>query len=272
MAPDPQGTVPDVPDHPSSSGQVYRRRFITLRAEHSLEELDLELPADRRIGDLVPEIVRALGWPETSAGETIKYQVFREAGELLDEAATLAGVGVENSDVLWIRLAVEAARPAEATDPSSPAVGGAKKPQAAPRPLDLTAEPPEPRGSLPPPVETGVEIAKPSIVSREGVVFELGGSRTLIGRSGRGFRPDVDLTDLDPEYAASRRHAVIEAQGDEYVITALRTTNGTYVNGTELAPGAKHRLGSSDDIQFGSGGVKLTFFSSGQILSSSFFK
>lgn len=272
MAPDRQGTLPGVPGNAPTSGGVYRRRFITLRAEHSLEELDLELPADRTVGDLLPEIVRALGWPEASGGQSIRYQVLSEAGELLDEAATLMGAGVENSDVLWIRLAGEASRPAEATDPSSLAGGGAKKPLAAPGPLDPTAEPPEPRGSLPPPVDTGVAIGNPSIVSREGVVFELGDSRTFIGRSGRGYQPDVDLTDLDPEYAASRRHAVIEAQGDAFDITALQTTNGTYVNGVELAPGAKHRLSTGDEIQFGSEGVKLTFFSSGHILSSSFFK
>ena len=272
MAPDPQGRLPGVPGNAPTSGGVYRRRFITLRTEHSLDELDLELPADRKIVDLIPEIVRALGWPEASGGETIKYQLFSEAGELLDEAATLSGVGVENSDVLWIRLAGEASRPAEATDPNSLAGGGAKKPLAGPGPLDPAADSVDPRGSLPPPVDTGVAIGNPSIVSREGFVFELGDSRTLIGRSGRGYQPDVDLTDLDPEFAASRRHAVIEAQADEYEITALRTTNGTYVNGVELAPGAKRRLSTGDEIQFGSEGVKLTFFSSGHILSSSFFK
>jgi pSer/pThr/pTyr-binding forkhead associated (FHA) protein len=65
---------------------------------------------------------------------------------------------------------------------------------------------------------------------------------------------------------------VIEAQGGEFEITALRTTNGTYVNGVELASGAKHRLSMGDEIQFGSEGVKLTFLSAGHILSSSFFK
>ena len=272
MVPDPQGTVPGVPDPASSSGRVYRRRFITLRAEYGLDELDLELPADRKIVDLIPEIVRALGWPEASAGETIRYQVFREAGELLDEAATLSGVGVENSDVLWIRVAGEASRPAEGKVALPVASGGPKKQPAVLRPLDPSADSQELRGSLPPPVEAGVEIARPSIVSRQGFVFELKTSRTLIGRSGRGYEPDVDLTDLDPEYAASRRHAVIEAQGGEYELAALRTTNGTYVNGVELAPGAKHRLSLGDEIQFGSDGVKLTFFSSGHILSSSFFK
>jgi hypothetical protein len=272
MAPDPQGTVPGVPDIASSSGPIYRRRFITLRAEHSLEELDLELPADRKIVDLIPEIVRALGWPEASAGETIEYQVFREAGELLDEAATLSGVGVENSDVLWIRVAGEASRPAEGKVALPAASGGPKKQPAVPMPVDPSADSQELRGSLPPPLDAGIEIARPSIVSRQGFVFELKNSRTLIGRSGRGYEPDVDLTDLDPEFAASRRHAVIEAQGGEFEITALRTTNGTYVNGVELASGTKHRLSMGDEIQFGSEGVKLTFLSAGHILSSSFFK
>jgi hypothetical protein len=272
MAPDPQGTVPGAANNTSSSGLVYRRRFITLRAEHSLEELDLELPADRKIVDLLPEIVRALGWPEASGGETIKYQVFSEAGELLDEAATLSEVGVENSDVLWIQVARRPSRPAEENPADSVANGGPKKQPAVPRPLAPSVDAHERRESLPPPVDAGIEIARPSIVSREGFVFELKNSRTLIGRSGRGFEPDVDLTDLDPEYAASRRHAVIEAQGDEYEITSLRTTNGTYVNGVELAPGAKQRLSMGDEIQFGSEGVKLTFLNAGHILSSSFFK
>ncbi len=272
MATQPQGTIPRKLDQPPGSGGAYRRRFITLRAEHSLEELDLELPADRTVADLLPEIVRALGWPEAHGGQTIRYQMLSEAGELLDEAATLLAAGVENSDVLWIRLAAESLRPTEESDASPVAGGRPSKPLATPLAFDPTAELQERRGSLPPPVEIGVDISRASIVSRLGFVFELSTTRTVIGRSGRGYEPDVDLTDLDPEYAASRRHAVIEAQGDEYGITALRTTNGTFVNGVELAPGSKHRLTPGDEIQFGSEGVSLTFFGSGHVLSSSFFR
>ena len=272
MTPEPKETAPGGPGDTPKSGSVFRRRFITLRAEHILEELDLELPADRKVADLLPEIVRALGWPEASGAEPMRYQLLNEAGELLDEAVTLLAAGVENSDVLWIRLAGEASPRAEAKHPGDVAGGAARRPLAGPQPVDPSAESQERRESLPPPVEPGIEIARPSIVSREGFVFELKNSRTLIGRSGRGFQPDVDLTDLDPEFAASRRHALLEAQNAEIVITALVTTNGTFVNGVELAPSSKHVLSNGDEIQFGVEGVRLTFFSAGQLLPSSFFK
>ena len=270
MARDSQGLAGA--DQAANSGSVFRRRFITLRAEHSSEELDLELPADRTVADLLPEIVRALGWPGEQAGHSIQYQLLNEAGELISEAGNLIEAGVENSDVLWIQMTGLPSVPTPPEDRSSDAVAAPKRRQAVPLGLDSTAGAPERKGSLPPPVETGVEILKPSMASREGIVFELGEARTLVGRSGRGFQPDIDLTDLDPEYAASRRHALLEAQNEGIVITALVTTNGTFLNGAELAPGSKQVLSDGDEIQFGVEGVKLTFLTEGQILPSSFFQ
>ena len=64
---------------------------------------------------------------------------------------------------------------------------------------------------------------------------------------------------------------MLESLDGEVVVTALVTTNGTFVNRGELAPGSKQVLKDGDEIQFGLEGVRLSYFSPGQVLLSSFF-
>lgn len=51
---------------------------------------------------------------------------------------------------------------------------------------------------------------------------------------------------------------VLERNGI-FELYAHDTANGTYVNGVELAPRDYKELGNNDIIQFGYGGVQLTF-------------
>jgi pSer/pThr/pTyr-binding forkhead associated (FHA) protein len=121
-------------------------------------------------------------------------------------------------------------------------------------------------------LESSIEIPKPSLVSKAGYIFELDSPPIAIGRASRDFKPDLDLSELDPEFASSRRHCRIDAGRDGLTITALRTTNSTYVNGSELAAGAAHTLRNGDVIQFGFEGVELTYVGAGGSLPSSFFE
>ncbi len=50
--------------------------------------------------------------------------------------------------------------------------------------------------------------------------------------------------------SVSRRHAEVVRGGDGWVVRDLESTNGTYVNGTRLAPG-DHPLHARDIVQFG---------------------
>lgn len=245
------------------------RRFITLRAEHSIEEVTIEAPSDQPVGKLIPEILKVLGWPDSSGDRQLTYELLSEAGDLLNPDETLDQSGVESSDVIWIRLA-ESEDSSSDDDPDGSVANGGSAPQSEVIPLESTRTE-SPRGPPAPPVEANIGIERPSLVSKEGLIFEIADPPLMVGRAGRNFNPEIDLTDLDPEFVSSRRHVRIESDDGRLLITALRTTNGTFINGFELSPGAKHVLESGDEVQFGFEGVKLSFFSPGQQIPASYF-
>lgn len=253
-----------------SNNRATKRRFINLRAEHSLEEVTIEAPSDQPISELVPEILKVLGWPDSSGNQQLTYALLSEAGDLLNPDETLDQAGIENSDVIWIRLAETEDR-ADDESLDGTVAGGVSDPQSGGAPIGTTpAE--APRGAPLPPIEASIEINQPSLVSRDGLIFELGDPPIMIGRAGRNYEPEIDLTDLDPEFASSRRHARIESEDGRLVLTALRTTNGTFVNGFELTPGSTHALEPGDEVQFGFEGVKMNYFPPGQRIPASYFR
>jgi len=108
--------------------------------------------------------------------------------------------------------------------------------------------------AVPPPVEEGdgaaVEAAAPppraAGLSIAGRRHELGGERTLIGRS-----KDCDIQVSDPN--VSRRHAEIRRDGDVYVLHDLDSTNGIEVGGkrvkrVELRDGSRFTIGSTEIV------------------------
>lgn len=82
------------------------------------------------------------------------------------------------------------------------------------------------------------------------------GEQTLPCRIGRrdpsqGHYPEVDLAEHD-RGISSRHHALIQRDGnDGYAIVDLGSTNGTFVNGTRLAPSVPRRLYAGDKIKIG---------------------
>jgi predicted amidophosphoribosyltransferase len=76
----------------------------------------------------------------------------------------------------------------------------------------------------------------------------------LIGRTDdiSGIYPDVDLTPHGGEEGGvSRRHANLIHAGDSWYVVDLDSTNGTYVNGTEIARGVQVPVQDGDRISFG---------------------
>ena len=77
----------------------------------------------------------------------------------------------------------------------------------------------------------------------------------VIGRSGEGVKPDLDLTEYGtPEQSqfVSRRHAVINRTGsDGLTITDGGSANGTLKNGVQLGRGVPHVLYDNDKLCFG---------------------
>jgi len=253
-----------------------RRRFVTLRGERGRDEVDLEMPGDRPIRDLIPDLLKALNWPDSEAGHPLQYQLRLEAGRILEEGETLADAGVENSDVLWISLAEPDRAPETAEGLGSPEVRleGGEGPTTGFVPVAATSpSPKDRRGSLAPPRSVHLDVREPSLVSSKGWIFVLGQPPVTIGRASRGSKPDIDLADLDPEMVSSRLHAQVLFEDGRFVLKAEPTTNGTFLNGAEIQPFEKYPLQQGDTIQFGFEGVELTFVDgSSDTLPSSFFR
>ncbi len=259
----------------SPDGTVrFKRRFITLRAEHTPDAVDLEVPSDRPVSELMVDILRALGWPTSKGGEQLHYALKSESGEVLLEDRTFRELGVENSDVLWVALVDQPAQ-AVADAASGDAAGEADSHGGLTSGFSPVAasgqSPKDRRGSLPPPVPASLPIESPSLVSRQGFIFVLGSPPISIGRSSPDHQPDIDLTDLDPEFGSSRQHALIREENGKLVLECLRTTNGTFVNGDELDPGEVWELSSGDEIQFGFEGVRLLFLLGGETIPGAYF-
>ena len=103
------------------------------------------------------------------------------------------------------------------------------------------------------------EIA--TLQAKNGKAFPVVEELTVLGRnsSSKKIQNDIDLSNLDEKKIVSRRHAKIQRADNEFILYDLESRNGTYVNGKRMSPKQPHMLTSGDVIEFGSGGVKLTF-------------
>ncbi|MBL7201124.1 MAG: zinc ribbon domain-containing protein [Anaerolineae bacterium] len=73
-----------------------------------------------------------------------------------------------------------------------------------------------------------------------------------------GVYPDVDMTPHGGEEGGvSRRHARLIREGDAWAIVDLDSTNGTYINGTEMT--AKSQQGIADGDTISLGDVEVVF-------------
>ncbi|MEW6286745.1 MAG: FHA domain-containing protein [Chloroflexota bacterium] len=70
---------------------------------------------------------------------------------------------------------------------------------------------------------------------------------------------DIDPTKHDTKKIISRRHAMIQRKNDQFLLYDLNSRNGTFVNGKRISSQSPYVLKPGDVVEFGSGGVKLTF-------------
>lgn len=87
---------------------------------------------------------------------------------------------------------------------------------------------------------------------------------------GIGRHPESELKfDTDRDLDVSSRHAVITRAGEEYILRDLDSTNGTFVNGHQLAK--EQVLANHDVIRFGPNGPQVVFnvIASGRVSSGS---
>ena len=229
------------------------RRFVTVRTEQERDGIDLELPGDRPIREWLADLLQIMGvWQEGTALGGIELRT--EDGQALQQTSSLVGAGVRNSDVLWLHVGGPESGPRPEARLDASTAGGGLKPEP-PGLSEFEAAPIRQRL-----LELGV-IREPCLVGNQGVILMLGHPPIRIGRSSRGHRPDIDLSELDTERTASRHHASILLEGEVYQLVARPTTNGTLLNGRSLEPEVPHPLHDGDQIQFGIDGVQLTFYS-----------
>jgi len=100
-----------------------------------------------------------------------------------------------------------------------------------------------------------------TLMTDSGKAFPLAAEVIVLGRnsSTKNIQNDIDLSDLDIKKIVSRRHAAIRREKDQFILSDLDSRNGTFLNGKRLHSSQPHTLVPGDVIEFGSGGVKLTF-------------
>lgn len=220
-----------------------KRGFITLHIPSSKQEIIFEVPADRPISEWIPDLIKALNSPPWNLNQSLSYHLRTESGQILSGNLSLRQTDINNFEHLWISLEEEPA----------PTIPTQKE-------LDNLSSTRENSIRSPQLFFENLTIEYPSLISKEGIVFVIGQPPIVIGRRSKDFIPNIDLTELDKNLIVSRRHAeiLLEEKG-YYLLRALNTRNGTFVNGVEIKPNEIRRLENRDTILFGFGGVTLVF-------------
>ena len=223
-----------------------QRLFITLGSRQRKDRVLLELPCDQPIQGLIPDLIQVVGWKEFADIPPSAFYLETEDGEKLPENQTLPDAGISSSDLLFLT-------PLEAqhiTTKQAAGQGDQKKDEAS---SAAHAEPPA--------VSSQVQeiLRQPRLDGPRGLVFLMEKPQTIIGRSGKGITPDIDLSEWDPKMISSRKHAVIESTKDGFALRPEKTTNSTFVNGVEVPQGESRILHGGDRIQFGFQGLELIF-------------
>jgi uncharacterized ubiquitin-like protein YukD len=201
---------------------------ITLQSSLLQVSIDLELPDEVTLHNLLPDLVRALKLPSVdNTGRPIAYQIIHQArNRSLHGDDTLQGTGIVTGDVLSL---VSTSLPA---------------------------------GAVPPGWSSNTQGNSALLRCASGKVIALdnyGKPELTVGRYDvrTGKSPDIDLSKEPAGDTVSRSHALLRKQGSQWTLMPLSARNPTQVGGTRLAPQQPHLLNSGDVIALGA--VKLTF-------------
>lgn len=233
----------DRPQQPALTDPPDLRRIIHLSCPPDGSDMLMEMPGSIPVRFWMGELRRALVSSGTITPQA-SVHLETEAGVRIEPESTLAQAGIANG--AWLVLVT--ADPAGGENESSP--------------VPVREDAPDPQSGSP--IVPAVWMLPPlpasaSLIHSSGIVFELDPVPVMIGRSGREYRPEIDLSPLDRRMIASRRHAVIARREFGYVIRPEDATNGTFVNGEEIPSGRDRILADGDCLQFGFHGVELTF-------------
>lgn len=87
----------------------------------------------------------------------------------------------------------------------------------------------------------------------QGASFTLEEGDNLLGRwdPNSGAFPEIDVEDVDPDARVSRKHAIVDCQGNRAWLRDLGSLNGTSLNGVRLKETEVVELAHGDSIQIG---------------------
>jgi len=115
-------------------------------------------------------------------------------------------------------------------------------------------------------VKTPIPQTGAVLKAQNGNSYPLTSKTTLIGRTDvkSGIFVEIDLGSMLGDHKIiSRRHAQITQEGDRFYLEDLGSVNGTRLNGQRIPPKEKKPIWDGDKIEFGRGGVQLTFLGGG---------
>ncbi len=221
------------------------RLFITIRTPSSNQEIDLEFPGDQIIGESLPNILKILNWPLLINGKDVKYFLQTKSGSPLENSKTLNSYGFQNFEVLWLTAQEENFVTVKVIDDSCGEI--------------VNGEQEVRNGILPPPQISLPVIDQPSLVISDSYMYILLGSEITVGRKSKESTPDIDITEFDSGFVASRKHISIIPRGGKHYCKPFSTRNGTYLNGKQLEPEKEVLLSRGDTIQLGFRGIELVY-------------
>ncbi len=219
-----------------------QRLFITLGSRERKDRVLLEMPGDQPIREMMRDLAQVVDWKELAEIPVSTLCLETEEGERLAENQSLSDAGVSSSDLLFL-----ATKEVSTTSASKETDSGVPE----------NPEPPAAHSALSEHVQD--ILRQPHLAGPRGLVFLMEKPHLAVGRAGKGWLPDIDLTEWDPKMIASRKHAVIEQTKDGFVLRPEKSTNSTFVNGVEVPAGDSRILKEGDRIQFGFQGLELVF-------------
>ena len=219
-----------------------QRLFVTLGSRQRKDRVLLEIPGDQPVREMMSDLAQVVGWKELGEVSPDALCLETEDGEKIPGNQTLSDAGVSSSDLLFLTIMEPVASP----ELGQKQPGDSSKVEASSGKLAVSEHVQE-------------ILRQPRLAGPRGLTFIIGKPRSVIGRSGKGITPDIDLSEWDAKMISSRKHAVIEQTKDGLVLRPEKTTNSTLINGVEVAPGESEILRDEDRIQFGFQGLELVF-------------
>jgi uncharacterized ubiquitin-like protein YukD len=190
----------------------------------------IRLAMDATVQDTIESLIEALELPREENGHPLSYRLVRQR-QVLDNDDRLFEAGVQEGDILQMTTLDPRATMGQAISVGLLNRLGGK---ASAEPLPVRA----------------------SLVSEDGLTFELSHTRALIGRADASLgypaeALDADLTALDPQRTVSRPHALIAYANGEFTVRDLYSQRGLMLNGARVSPSKAEVLHDGDVLTLG---------------------